>query len=103
MQGWQKLCLVYQNFTDLTYLYPILLESCKKMLDDYSDSDCINGFLCLEETFVAFKTQATPFVDDTMNLAKTTFENNGYITGLREAGFKLMMILMKETKPTGGH
>lgn len=103
MLGWQKICLAYQNFTDITYLYPILLESLKKMLDDFSDNDCINGFLSLEGTFNAFKTQAAPFVDDTMSFAKTTFENSGYITGLKEAGFKLMITAMKETKPSGGH
>ena len=48
MLGWRKICLVYQNFTDLTHLYHILLESCKKMIDDYSDGDCANGFLSLE-------------------------------------------------------
>ena len=75
MQAWQRVCIGMKMFTtDLNSYYPILLECSQGMFNvNYSDDDIGCGLTCLSDTLTCFKTQAEPFVSETMSYAKGIF------------------------------
>ncbi len=73
VNAWSRICCKYQNFTDLSDIFPIILEKAFLMIDSY-DSELTVAIEAIDNTISAFRENIKPYMGQIFEFCKKSVQ-----------------------------
>ena len=73
VNAWSRICCKYQNFTDLSDIFPTILEQVFVMIDSY-DSEISVAIEAIDNTLNAFRENIKPYMGQIFEFCKKSVQ-----------------------------